>query len=102
MPKLFRDRRTGRLLSIREAAHSRLLFCINADVLDEMEAEAVDNTPDEIEAATVEILDMLDGRTVEAPDLQRRYEACFPDMSVPVGLASPAFLRKHAALLGQA
>jgi putative glycosyltransferase (TIGR04372 family) len=100
LPKLFRERRTGRIIPLPEAARSRLLFCVNANVLDELGVDVVDNTPDEIEAATIEMMDMLDGKIVEDADLQRRYKASFPMMPVPVAPTSPAFLRKHATLLG--
>jgi putative glycosyltransferase (TIGR04372 family) len=114
MPKLFREKRSGRMIKLAEAARSPLLFCRNAEILDRMGVEIVDNTADEIEAATVEMLDHLDCRppvaagpieikipgTFPHSALQDRYRRCFPaDLSPPLREASPYFLQKHEALL---
>ncbi len=65
----------------------------------------VDNTPDEILTATVEMLDRLDGRfvpTVENEALQRRYFELVPPDHWSVRVRTPigaGFLRSHEDLL---
>lgn len=103
MPKLFRDRRSGHLIPLPQAASSRLLFLQNGDLLNELDAEVIDNTAEDIDGATEEMLNALDGAVIYTEDdglLQERFRRSFPKgFTTPLGRVSRQFLRKHVDLL---
>jgi putative glycosyltransferase (TIGR04372 family) len=102
-PKLLRDRRTGRLPSLREQISEPLGYIEETEQLKNLGLEAVDNSPDEIVEVVEEMMDRVEGRwrSSEQDDrLQSRYDdACLSAggfLGAPVGRQ---FLRKYAPVL---
>lgn len=90
MPKMYR--RDGRLLTLSEAIEAGLLMCQKP--LPEG-IEAVDNTAEDIDTAVVEYMDGWSD-----PERQDRYATAHPpEVARLLGMASPAFLKRHEEVL---
>jgi putative glycosyltransferase (TIGR04372 family) len=103
IPKLLRDQRTGRLLSLREQISEPLGYIDETEELKNLGLEAVDNSPDEIVEVVEEMMDRVEGRwrpSEQDDRLQSRYDdACLSAggfLGAPVGRQ---FLRKYAPVL---
>ena len=101
--KLFRRQSDGRFLNIRESVrpplpgmHWPLYFQANG-------LEVVDNSPEDITSAVVEMMDRLDGSlsySAEDEEAQRRYAAaCDFGGFEPNARAARDFLRRHPFLM---
>ena len=101
--KLLRRRDDGRFLDIREAVEPPLAGMHWPKYYDDRGLEVLDNTPDDITGAVVEMLDRLDG-TLEysARDqaLQEKYATMADFADVPINARVPMdFLRRHPFLV---
>lgn len=104
MPKLLRERSSGRFLTFKELAESEYLVSYSGmDAIPGI--EIVENSSDELLEAVRELLDELEGQDVfcgDAPDLARRFLSIYPDghfASYAQSRVSPSFLRKYRDLL---
>lgn len=101
MPKLFRDIRQNRLLTFSESARS---LCANVDnkaLLARMGIEVVDNTPDEIREAVVEMIQRSEGGSPVKSEvgLQSKLKECLtPVGKVRCDIAS-SVLNRHRDLV---
>ncbi len=105
VPKLLRRRQEGRLLSIRESCAPPFGYNAYATVYDDNDLDVVDNNPEDIRAAVVEMMDRLDGKEQDDADAETLRSA-FADCADPYGLKCPwhpanGFLRRHRDLLGR-
>jgi putative glycosyltransferase (TIGR04372 family) len=92
LPKLIR-KRGGDFIPFSSLASSRLNFCVNADILDELNAEVAPNTPEEIRDAIGDLIS-------SSSELQGRYLSCFPqDQASLLGKIAPSFASKWRRLL---
>ena len=104
LPKLLREKKTGRLLTFRETFVAKFQFLFNGSVYEEYGVEHVDNEADDILNAVREMCDRLEGKTHLSEDdlyLQSRFDAmasALEGMPITCGV-SPAFARKHRALI---
>jgi putative glycosyltransferase (TIGR04372 family) len=103
IPKLLRDRRTGRLLSLREQISEPLGFIEETEQLKNLGLEAVDNSPDEIVEVVEEMMDRVEGRW-RSCEQDNRLQARYDDVCLSAGgyLGAPVgrqFLRKYAPVL---
>jgi putative glycosyltransferase (TIGR04372 family) len=104
VPKLIRDVRENRILTLREQVHFNHFFSYYEDCV-EHGFEIVHNTPEDIIEASQELAARLRGEFVAAPEdeeRQRAFHSYYPPRYVGYGSTarvSAAFLRKHADLL---
>ncbi|VTR93884.1 Uncharacterized protein OS=Methylocystis sp. (strain SC2) GN=BN69_2093 PE=4 SV=1 [Gemmata massiliana] len=105
IPKLLRDLRTGRLLTLAEILGGALGNARFSHCLELAWAETEDNAPEDIRELVLEMLDELDG-TFRETDEDRAYRIAYRALLVPGhythGAASRfgrRFLRKHRWLL---
>lgn len=104
VPKLYRQTHTGRLLTFAESFDARYQFLFNSTVLREHGLEVVDNEPDDLKNATIEMLERLEGVAEYTPEdeyLQSRFNAVVSALDGYPGTCTLArdFARKHRALL---
>ncbi len=101
--KRHRRQEDGRWLTLREAMTPPVCASWNPMVYEHHGIEVVDNTPDDIRAATVDMLDLLDG-TVE-PDREAGFRRrAYRQIADPYGLGlllpvAPSFLAAYPHLL---
>ncbi|MBI1778616.1 MAG: TIGR04372 family glycosyltransferase [Proteobacteria bacterium] len=104
MPKLARGKREGRLLSFAECMNEPVGYASHAGVLLRHGLTLIDNTAEEIEELTAEMLDRLDG-TARSSEEDEALQARHLDLSLTRsnwGTNSRIgrdFLRRHANLL---
>jgi putative glycosyltransferase (TIGR04372 family) len=104
IPKRVRSERLGRALSFDEwLAPSHRAHYVIATEMHRSGLREVDNTPEELCEAVVEMMDQLDGQATDDPADVRRREA-FEAIARRQGLVgfariSRAFLRRHEQLL---
>jgi putative glycosyltransferase (TIGR04372 family) len=104
IPKRYWSRRERRFLTYREVVGGPIGGAGDFRVLDELDVDLVDNTPAEVEAVTLEMLDRLEGDVTHDgadEDLQRAYDSLpFP---IPRQAGRPRvgrdFLREHSELV---
>jgi putative glycosyltransferase (TIGR04372 family) len=76
LPKTFWSRTRQRVLTVDEILEAKLGCCENPDIFDAREIELIDNTPEELEAAVVQMLHETRGGSWQPgpaqPELQRR------------------------------
>jgi putative glycosyltransferase (TIGR04372 family) len=106
LPKLYYSKHERRFLTLDEAFASPVAFLPNHADLGSLGIEVVDNTPEEIDEAVVELIDVLDSHTVytaEDDELQMRYRACGRGLAHPIPAGGArvgrSFLRDHSDLL---
>jgi len=103
MPKLIRHTRENRLLTFRELLSPPVIYNENGIFFAQNSMEFVDNTPDELKGAVLEMLDRLSGCLSITPDderLQRDLASKVAlDLGVWVSRAPSDFLRRHSDLL---
>lgn len=103
--KLYRSLADGRLARFQEALASPVAYTPSSRRLRALGFELVPNTPSELRAAVVEMLERLDGRVPEAgcdQELQRRFDALTLMSGEPLfGASKPvtAWLEAHEDLL---
>ena len=106
VPKLLRPRTCTECIPFEIAFQEPFKNLFNANMFDELGIELMPNTEEDLRAATVEMLDRLDGVYRESPgdeQLHARYRALsqrYEPMSM-VGRIASDFLRKHQSLLPQ-
>jgi putative glycosyltransferase (TIGR04372 family) len=71
--KTYRDGRTGRVLGYREILDRGLSRVITSRDLTRLGVEVVENTPDELLAAGIEMLERLEGRGPDDVEAQERF-----------------------------
>ncbi|HJZ60241.1 MAG TPA: TIGR04372 family glycosyltransferase, partial [Gemmataceae bacterium] len=104
VPKLLRSQKERRLLTFAERFSPEVVgWCHSNEALHEHGLAAVDNTPEELRAAVVEMIDRLDGTHTEGPEDQElfaRYQEILRDANIR-GSARivQGFLRAHAGLV---
>lgn len=103
LPKLFRRRADGRILDLESSLSPPLRDLVHGDQIAAFGYEVVDNTPDDIRDATLEMIERLEGRDAgETPDeeRQRQLRRLFDRTgNVMQGRMGRGFLRRHAQLL---
>jgi putative glycosyltransferase (TIGR04372 family) len=106
VPKLYWSEGEGRYLTFEEALSTPVGFTHMAEPLEQHGVRIVDNTPEQIAAVAIEMIERLDGNAVYTADdeeLQRRYDSFEP----PLRHRRPAvgarigrdFLREHRDLV---
>ncbi len=104
LPKLYRARSTGQFLSLREMVQPPYFMCVNQFVFDHLGVEIVDNSPEELRDAVIEMLDRGSERfayTSEDEELQEKVRSLAASV-IPYGAPArmgSAFLRQHRHLL---
>jgi putative glycosyltransferase (TIGR04372 family) len=104
MPKLMRWRSTGQALTLSESIGPPFNCLLNTFTFDDLGVDLVNNTPEELRDATVEMLDRVEGNvseTDEERELQRRFRAVTSKFH-PCGVAcriARDYARKYEALL---
>jgi putative glycosyltransferase (TIGR04372 family) len=103
VPKLYRDRASGRILSFDECLAMPLALTYDAMRLQELGIEALDTDAEDLRDLAVEMLERADGQrpcTQEDEALQRRWDAlCRPFSTGEVGCRiGRGFLRRHRHL----
>lgn len=104
LPKLLRRRSTGKALTLSEAIGPPFNSLFNTYTFDHFGVDVVDNTPEDLRDATVEMLDRLEGNiseTDEETELQRRFRAVTAKFH-PYGVAcriARDYARKYESLL---
>jgi putative glycosyltransferase (TIGR04372 family) len=97
LPKLYQEKSSGRILSLEESISAPFRGEIRGSAFVDHGIELVDNSAEDIAAATDEMLDRLDGRGVAddpaVADIYRRTETRYP---API---SASFLARHRATL---
>ena len=73
MMKTFRDRRQGRVLGYKQILARGLSCALTARDLDRLEVEVLENSPEELLAAGIEMLDRLAGQVPDDAALQERF-----------------------------
>jgi len=105
IPKLYRHRREGRLLRFDEILGTPAASYRFAEQFERAGIELVENSPEEIREAALELLDRPEGLWTACPEderLQRRYFSLQGPRDYGFGAASrvgAAFLRKYRHLL---
>lgn len=106
LPKLYWSTREKRYLTFAEALSSPVGFTHMLEPLRDRGIELVDNTAEQLEAVTVEMIDRLDGTagyTADDLELQRRYDSFEPPLRhrrPPAGARiGRDFLREYRDLL---
>ena len=105
IPKLLWSTKEDRQLRFNEILGSKLGSLRFDHQFEEAGVRVVDNSPEDIEGATAEMLDWLDGRatyTDRDRELQERFKSLMSPDHYSYGAPSRVgreFLRKHAALL---
>jgi putative glycosyltransferase (TIGR04372 family) len=90
LPKQYRKLGGDRPLSLEETISSRIGFAMTTEELHGLGAEVVDNTPEEIEAVVLEMLERIDGAAVyteEDDRLQSSFQRIQPQFTHPVPAA---------------
>jgi len=105
IPKLFRDKDTGRTLSIAEATAPPFYSALEPLLFECRGVEVVDNTAEELAEATVEMIERLDGLARYSEEEERNQNA-FKEMADPYNLGmeprvGQGFLRLHPELIGK-
>ena len=101
--KPLRRRTDGRMLTVGETVEPPFFGIAGSEVYDSRGLEVLDNTPEEIRAAVVEMLDRLDGRLAYSAADERLQEA-FRAQADPYGVGVPSrvarsFLERHPHLI---
>jgi putative glycosyltransferase (TIGR04372 family) len=107
LPKRYQKRGGSRPLSFEEVISSRLGFVMRSEDLAELNAEVVDNTPAEIEAIVLEMLDRVEDEaayTFDDERLQEQFQRIQPQFRYPAPggrvRMGRDYLRANASLLG--
>jgi len=105
IPKKYRSISEGRDLTFREIVSSDMKTAFNSDQFTCEGVELIENTPQEILAAAVEMDEKLRGawiETVEDKELQKRFWSLLGEDIIkrPETLIGAAFLRENRELLG--
>lgn len=100
LPKLIL-REDGSPLTIKEALAPALFGAFEPELFARERLQVRDNSADELEAATIEMLDRLDGKAAIAnPEAVRTFERHADPFRIGLRAGiSPAFLAKHPGLL---
>lgn len=101
--KLHRSKTDGRLLSLRKALEPPLLAAWNPMVYDACDVEVLDNSPEDIRDAVIEMMDMLDGTYTESQEVAR-LKKVYRTVADPYGLGfllpvASSFLERNPHLL---
>lgn len=103
LPKLLRDRRDGRLLTMAESLRPPFRDLLRGDRLRALGFDVVDNTVEDLADAVVEMMDRLDGRSVydaEDDDLQAALVALYASTdNIIQGRMARGFLRRNRRLM---
>lgn len=105
IPKLYRDKVSGRVLTFNEVMGSELSSYRFAPLFAEKKVSIEDNSAEDILSATVEMLDRVDGKfapSTEDERMQKAYLALMTTRHCSYGAASlvaTTFLRKYQSLL---
>jgi putative glycosyltransferase (TIGR04372 family) len=106
LPKLLREKTTKRLLTFRETFVPHLQYLFNGKIFDELGLEAVDNQPDELRNATIEMIERIEGTAVYTDNdkyLQSRFNALASTLEgypLTCGLARDFARRYQDLILG--
>ncbi len=104
LPKLMRRQKTGEFVSFPEALKPAFHHLFNSFVYANLGVDVVDNTPEELREAVIEMFDRLQGcvhYTQEDEALQQRFRQLVAEVT-PNGIGSrvgASFLRAHKDLL---
>lgn len=97
VPKLYRERGSGRLLSLAEMISAPFRGELRGSGFDDYGIDLVPNTPEDIEAATEEMLDRLEGsRPVDDPEIAATFARTDNLFVAPI---SARFLQRHRETL---
>lgn len=103
IPKLYRSIDSGHLLTLSESLRPPYRDLTRGDRLRDLGTEVIDNDPDDIRDATIEMLSRLDGALaygLEDDALQSRIRSVFDETgNVLQGRMARDFLRRHAGAL---
>lgn len=104
VPKLLRCRRTCELLHFRESLTPKFQYLFNGKIYEELGVEVVENDPQDLAAAAMEMLERIEGTisyTEEDLILRSRFDALASALEgrpIKCGLARD-FARKHRSLI---
>jgi len=68
LPKLLREKSSGRLLTFKETLIPQLQYLFNGKIFDELGLETIDNEPEDLVNATIEMLQRIEGTVVYSED----------------------------------
>ena len=104
IPKLLFSEREGRTLTFRETFSQPFYFCVNDHKYRSVGVTHIDNTSEELEEVSLEMLDRLDGKLIysaESEKLQAQFRSIVATVEprAPRSRIGDAFLRRHQHLL---
>jgi putative glycosyltransferase (TIGR04372 family) len=106
IPKLFRSKETGNLISFPKLYSSKISELRLAQEIDNCNHELITNSPDEVREVAEEMYNRIIGTWIDDPDdgvLQQRLRSLIPPDSYTYGTSSRCgalFLRRYRHLLG--